>query len=114
MAAAVDRGLADGRTLGYYGALLSRLGRFDEATNVLKEATDVEPGRVQTHLELGRALEASGRFEEAAAAYGEAARLGPSRPEPLRALVRLFTTSLPDPARAGEAAERLRELEGEG
>ncbi|MFH1680613.1 MAG: tetratricopeptide repeat protein [Candidatus Eisenbacteria bacterium] len=86
---AVRAGISDGRTLGYYGALLSRAGEDAEAERVLREAVRVEPNRARTRFELGLVLEKTGRREEAAEAYREAARLNPDDPDPRRALLRL-------------------------
>jgi Flp pilus assembly protein TadD len=103
IARAVRAGLADGRTLGYYGALLLRIGEEEEAERVLREATRIEPNRSRTHFELGLVLEKTGRIAEAAECYREALRLNPSDPDPRRALLRLRGTTAEE--RAGE--ERL-------
>jgi tetratricopeptide (TPR) repeat protein len=83
---AARAGLADGRTLGYYGSLLARLGRDREAEAALREAIRVEPGRSRSRFELGALLERTGRTAEAMAEYREAIRLNPNDPDPARAL----------------------------
>jgi len=101
-------GLSDGRTIGYEGALLRRLGRWDEGEVVLREAVALEPSRARTRLELGALLEETNRFKEAVAEYEEAIRLDPGGSDDARrGLVRLFTGPLDDPDRARKEAAAL-------
>jgi len=89
IAPAVRAGLADGRTLGYYGALLLQIGEEDEAERILREAIRIEPNRARTRFTLGLVLEKTGRIAEAAKCYREASHLNPDDPDPKRALLRL-------------------------
>jgi tetratricopeptide (TPR) repeat protein len=86
---AVRAGLADGQTLGYYGALLSAVGRVSEAEGPLREAIRLEPTLARAHYEIGLVYEKTGRLGEAEEAYRQSLRLRPGDPDARRALERI-------------------------
>ncbi len=59
------------------GAILSRLGRQEEAIPYLRKALESWPESVEAHFDLGVALAAAGQPQEAAQEYTEALRLSP-------------------------------------
>jgi tetratricopeptide (TPR) repeat protein/NAD-dependent dihydropyrimidine dehydrogenase PreA subunit len=64
----------------YRGAILNRLGRYEEARASLEQALAERPDLVLAREERGEALWQSGRKQEAIAAWDEAVKLTPSLP----------------------------------
>ncbi len=58
-----------------------RLGNMERALEVLKEALDVNPGYVTTHVHLGRLYRLTESWEKSREAYERAAHINPFDPE---------------------------------
>jgi len=76
---AADRQDGQGKALSLYyrGAILNRLGRFDEALKSLDQAIVERPDLVTAREEKGEALWQLGRRNEAVGAWTEAVKLNP-------------------------------------
>ncbi|MBN1825040.1 MAG: tetratricopeptide repeat protein [Candidatus Eisenbacteria bacterium] len=110
--AAVERGIADGRTLGYLGTLYLQLERYDEAEKVLDEAIRLEPNRALSHFMLGRVLVRQRRWEEAERAFLRAVELEPDMLDAHRHLYRIYQGPLPDPEKMDREMHKVFELHG--
>ena len=53
-------------------------GKFDEAVEWLRPSLDIDPGRWDTHMALGRAFMAQGKDKEAIGEFQEVVRLAPN------------------------------------
>jgi Flp pilus assembly protein TadD len=71
------------------GKTLALQGRFDEATDHLNQALQIQPGNAQAHCELADALEKRGNASAAVIHYTAALRLQPELLEAATNLVRL-------------------------
>jgi len=79
-AAARQTGTGKALSLYYRGAILNRLGRYEEALASLERALSESPELVVAREEKGEALWQTGRREEAAAAWNDAVTRNPNLP----------------------------------
>lgn len=91
------------------GNLLSRLGRYDEAAESLKEALRYGPKFAQAHFRLGFVFDKLGKEADAIAELRQAAALDPTYADPLYALGRLYYRQ-GDKRRAEDAFNAYRKL----
>jgi tetratricopeptide (TPR) repeat protein len=80
LASAAERqqGEAKAISLYYRGAILNRLGRYDEAATSLEQASMERPDLILAREEMGETLWQLGRRQEAVSAWKEAVALNPS------------------------------------
>lgn len=114
----------DPRVLLNYGAVLARLGRFDEAQPMFGHLVEVEPETAVNYLYLGRVEHARGEESAAATAYARALSIDDGFYEARAELSLLqlergeFTPAARNFARLAEqspsAGERLRNLYRQG
>lgn len=109
---AMELGLVDGVTLGYYGGLLYEQDRLEESERYLRESIRIAPGIAHTHYVLGRLMVKLRRYETAVVSYIRAAELDPDDIHPHRDLYRLYTGPLNNPERAEEEKQVLLKLYG--
>jgi tetratricopeptide (TPR) repeat protein/ferredoxin len=76
-AAALQSGEAKGLSLYYRGAILNRVGRYDEALTTLDAALAAAPSLILAREERGESLWQLGRTDEAAVAWQEAVSQNP-------------------------------------
>jgi len=88
-------------------AALNMLGRYTEAAEAARKATELEPGNAMAALHLGTALRQTDRREEAEAILKRAIELAPDSAEANMAIATLYL----DWARFDEAARISREFE---
>jgi tetratricopeptide (TPR) repeat protein len=93
------------------GTTFLRLGWPAEAVGAFEQAVHLAPALPEAHLRLAQAHDLLRHPAEAAAAYEALLRLRPALPAIHRRLAELYSTALPDPAKA--AAHR-RQAEGAG
>ena len=79
-AAARQHGQAKALSLYYRGAILNRLGRYEQALANLDQALTESPDLVVAREEKGESLWQTGRREEAVSEWREAVRLTPNLP----------------------------------
>jgi len=75
MASDLDTQFQEGDEFFQQGLALSRQGRWKEALNAYKESLRVNPGNIQTYLNLGFVYYELGYDREAQEAFGTASRL---------------------------------------
>ncbi|MGO8793144.1 MAG: tetratricopeptide repeat protein [Terriglobia bacterium] len=73
------------------GALLLKLGRFDEAGTSLRESLNEDPRFPKAHFQLGLLLEKQAKLKEAAQELKQAVDLDPTFAEPCYALGRVYS-----------------------
>src|ERR1017187_4292222 len=83
------RSTATGAREGNYadlGALYTRMGRYEEAEQVLRKGLTIKFQEASLHLELGNLFLQTERIKDATAEFRQAIALNPKDPEPVRAL----------------------------
>lgn len=106
----IRMGIADGRTLGYYGSLLIAQQEWELAEKYLGEAVNAEPNRLLSRLLLGEVYLRMGKWREAEETLLHARRIAPADPRPLRGLLGLYSGPLNAPERAKELSGILERL----
>jgi tetratricopeptide (TPR) repeat protein len=91
------------------GALLRKLGHYEEAEPFLRQSVDCDASFAQAHYQLGALLELKKQLPEAAVELKHAIDLDPANPEPLYALGRVYR-DLGDTARAAEVLAQFQRL----
>jgi tetratricopeptide (TPR) repeat protein len=62
-----------------WGKALYKLGRHDEATDVLVKALALDGSDAEAHWQLGATFEAQGNYERARSEYAKAAEIAPDK-----------------------------------
>lgn len=122
LAQVLDQRAADGRAQGARDLLLERaalleekLGRQDQAIDVLTRLHQLVPDDARVASELERLLSTQGRWADLVTLYeGQAARRGPRAYDALVLLGRVLRDRLDDPERAARALQRAVTLNPAG